>query len=248
MTLLLRLTTAAVFCVLSSGLHAASSADAISKATQEYKAGHFPEAIALYRSAVAEGHINAAVFYNLGNACFRTGDLGRAILNYERALALEPEHPEAMANLRLTRDQARALELRSDWWDNIITRASTEQYAIAAAICFWAAVFAFVAERFARRRSAVLITIVVLGLLGCAGAVGAVYRIESGPHGKALAIVTGKNVEARVATADSAGSVLALPPGSEIKILSTRGDWSYAALPNDLRGWIPAPSAEPVRL
>jgi hypothetical protein len=42
--------------------------------------------------------------------------------------------------------------------------------------------------------------------------------------------------------------VLLLPAGSEIKILSTRGDWSYAVLPNDLRGWIPAPSAERVRL
>jgi len=39
-----------------------------------------------------------------------------------------------------------------------------------------------------------------------------------------------------------------LPAGSEIKILSTRGDWIYAALPNDLRGWIPAASAESVRL
>jgi hypothetical protein len=39
-----------------------------------------------------------------------------------------------------------------------------------------------------------------------------------------------------------------LPPGSEVKVLSTRGDWVYAALPNNLRGWIPAKDAEPVRL
>jgi hypothetical protein len=39
-----------------------------------------------------------------------------------------------------------------------------------------------------------------------------------------------------------------LPPGSEIKVLSERGDWIYAALPNDLRGWIPANGAERVRL
>jgi len=41
---------------------------------------------------------------------------------------------------------------------------------------------------------------------------------------------------------------LALPPGSEVKIVSTRGDWIYAALPNNLRGWIPAKNAERVRL
>ena len=55
-------------------------------------------------------------------------------------------------------------------------------------------------------------------------------------------------MEARLATADNANTVLALPPGSEIKILSTRGDWIYAALPNHLHGWLPAKSAELVRL
>ena len=61
-------------------------------------------------------------------------------------------------------------------------------------------------------------------------------------------IVTGEDVQARLATADTANSVLALPAGSEIKILSTRGDWMYAALPNDLRGWIQTRNAEQVRL
>jgi hypothetical protein len=55
-------------------------------------------------------------------------------------------------------------------------------------------------------------------------------------------------VQARLATADTANAVLALPPGSEIKILSTRGDWLYAALPSNLRGWISVKDAERVRL
>ena len=76
----------------------------------------------------------------------------------------------------------------------------------------------------------------------------AIYELDHGSKGRGLAIVTEKEVQARLATADTANSVLALPPGSEIKILSTRGDWVYAALPNSLRGWIPAKSAEQVRL
>ena len=80
------------------------------------------------------------------------------------------------------------------------------------------------------------------------GAALVVYQLENGSSGSALAIVTKKNIQARLATAESAGAVLVLPPGSEIKILSTRGDWSYAALPNDLRGWIPSNGAERVRL
>ncbi|HYY14868.1 MAG TPA: hypothetical protein VE758_10600, partial [Chthoniobacterales bacterium] len=73
-------------------------------------------------------------------------------------------------------------------------------------------------------------------------------QLENGAQGKALAIVVAKDVEARLATADNAHSVLALPPGSEIQVLSTRGDWIYAELPNNLRGWLPAKSAELVRL
>ena len=79
-------------------------------------------------------------------------------------------------------------------------------------------------------------------------AIYAVYTLERGSNGSALAIVTGKNVQARLATADTANSILALPSGSEVKILSTRGDWIYAGLPNNLRGWIPAKDAQQVRL
>jgi hypothetical protein len=39
-----------------------------------------------------------------------------------------------------------------------------------------------------------------------------------------------------------------LPPGSEISVQRERGDWVYAILPNDLRGWIPAKNIEQVRL
>ena len=79
-------------------------------------------------------------------------------------------------------------------------------------------------------------------------AVWAIHTLDNSSKGRALAIVTGNDVQARLATADTANSVLALPAGSEIKILSTRGDWMYAALPNDLRGWIQTKYAEQVRL
>jgi len=115
-------------------------------------------------------------------------------------------------------------------------------------VAFWLMIFAFAAMIFARRRSPALLALSVCCLLTCAFAAWATYVLEYGNEGRALAIIIGKDVQARLATADTANSVLVLPPGSEIKILSTRGDWTYAALPNDLRGWIPAKHAEQVRL
>ena len=93
-----------------------------------------------------------------------------------------------------------------------------------------------------------MIAVSICCLLVLAAAVCAIFTLERGSKGQALAIVTGNDVQARLATADTANSVLALPAGSEINILSTRGDWIYAALPNNLRGWIPAKNAERVRL
>jgi hypothetical protein len=218
------------------------------KANQEYAQGHFKEAIADYEALVHQGQRNANLFYDLGNAYFRTGDFGRAILNYERALALDRYHPEATANLQIARDESRALDLQPNRLERYLRLASINQYSFIAAAALWLGIFGLVALIFARRRSAALPFLSIGCLLICVLAVWAIYTLEHGSEGRALAIVTGRDVQARLATADTANSVLALPPGSEIKILSTRGDWMYAALPNDLRGWIQSKNAEPVRL
>jgi tetratricopeptide (TPR) repeat protein len=236
------------FLVVWAASSFAQSEPDFTKANQDYAQGHFKEAISSYEALVRAGQWSANLFYDLGNAYFRTGDFGRAILNYERALALERHHPEAAANLQIARDEARALELQQSWPERHLQFASVNQYSIAAAIAFWLAIFAVVLLIFARRRSATMIATLIFCLLITSIAIYAVYTLERGANGSALAIVTGKEVQARLATADTANSVLALPPGSEVKILSTRGDWIYAALPNSLRGWIPAKDAQQVGL
>ena len=239
----------AIFCSAVSTVSSLAQAKGdFTKANQEYAQGNFAEAISGYEALVGAGQWSANLFYDLGNAYFRVGDFGHAVLNYERALALERHHPEAIANLQIARDEAHSLELQQSWPERYFQFASVNQYSIAAAIVFWLAMFAIVTLIFRRRRSATLIATLVFCLLLSAVAIYAVYTLERGSNGSALAIVTGKNVQARLATADTANSILALPSGSEVKILSTRGDWIYAALPNNLRGWIPAKDAQQVRL
>src|SRR5947208_10191254 len=239
----------ALFFCASSAVSAIAQPNAeFAKANEEYAQGHFKEAITGYEALVHGGQWNANLFYDLGNAYFRTRDFGRAILNYERALALDQHHPEATANLQIARDESRALELQPTRLERYLQFASINQYSIAAEVAFWLGIFGIAALMFARRRSAALVSLSILSLLVCAMAVWAIHTVDNGSKGRALAIVTGNDVQARLATADTANSVLALPAGSEIKILSTRGDWMYAALPNDLRGWIQTKNAEQVRL
>ena len=233
----------------SFGARVSAQDDAFAQGNEKYAAGHFSEAIDQYKKLVSRGETSAALFYNLGNAWYRAGDFGQAILNYERALALEPRQPETEANLRLVRDKARALELRRNWVDRAAARGTSKQYCVGAAVSFWFAAFALAGLIGSRpRRLASLATGLAVAVVALVVSLYALYALETSSNGRALAIVTSKTTEARLATADNAGTVLVLPPGSEIKILNTRGDWIYAALPNDLRGWISAQNAERVRL
>src|SRR5215472_12440352 len=59
------------------------------KANQEFSQGHFKEAISGYEALIRDGQWSANAFYDLGNSYCPVRDFGRAILNYERALALE---------------------------------------------------------------------------------------------------------------------------------------------------------------
>src|ERR1700680_5039407 len=130
--------------VFASAAYADTPAE-FAKANQEYAAGHFKEAIDLYEQAVRSGSRSANLFYDLGNAYFHSGNFGRAILNYERALALDRHHPEAQANLRIARDEARALELAPARTERFAQLGSVNQYAIAGAIAFWIGVFCIAA-------------------------------------------------------------------------------------------------------
>src|ERR1700757_2173564 len=138
------------------------------KANQQFAQGHFKDAIAGYEGLVRTGQASGNVFYDLGNAYFRTGDFGRAILNYQRALALERHHPEATANLQIARDEAHALEMQPGRAERYLHFASVNQYTITAAVSFWMAVFCLAASIFACRRSAMLVLVSICCLLALA--------------------------------------------------------------------------------
>src|SRR5437764_8476155 len=210
-------TLAILFCLtfgIASVGFAQSDAE-FAKANQGYAQGRFKEAIDGYESLVRSGQWSANVFYDLGNAYFRTNDFGRAILNYERALALEQHHPEATANLQIARDEAHALELPPNWPERYLQFTTINQYSIAAAVAFWLAIFGMATLIFARRRSTTMIVISIGCLLVSGVAICSVYTLDRGSKGRALAIVTCKDVQPRLATAHTTNAVLALPSGSE---------------------------------
>jgi len=68
----------------------------------EYSKGNYQRAIKDYEALLRRGH-SADIYYNLGNAYYRTDNITRAVLNYERALLLSPGDKDISFNLQMAR-------------------------------------------------------------------------------------------------------------------------------------------------
>jgi tetratricopeptide (TPR) repeat protein len=73
---------------------------------QNYSNGDYASAIREYESVITAGYESAELYYNLGNAYFREGQLGLAIANYIRAARLDPRDDDIRANLEFARQFA----------------------------------------------------------------------------------------------------------------------------------------------
>ena len=80
------------------------SAQTKAEADSAYAAGKYEEAISGYSALLKEGE-NAEIYYNLGNSFYKTDRIAPAILNYERALLLEPGSSDIRFNLELARSK-----------------------------------------------------------------------------------------------------------------------------------------------
>ena len=79
---------------------------AVSKidADSAYVRGDYAQAIALYEELLEEGE-SSEVYYNLGNSYFKADNIGKSIVNYERALLLNPGNSDIRANLDIARSK-----------------------------------------------------------------------------------------------------------------------------------------------
>jgi len=86
--------------VVMSFAEAWADADSIYHlANEAYQEGEYEKALTLYREITASGIESPGLYYNMGNAAFRSNNIGYAILYYEKALKLEPGDEDARHNL-----------------------------------------------------------------------------------------------------------------------------------------------------
>ena len=215
-------------------------------ANQLYDQGRFSEARQRYQALVESGDWSANLFYNLGNANHRMGAPGLAMLNYERALVLDPGHAEASRNLELLREQANAKLPAAQWSDRAFGALSLDTWTVLVAIAGWSALFCLLVPFMLRRTiSPSLVFIGVLSLFVTAAAGVAIWH---GADDQSAAVIIARQAEARYEPADRAQVADLLPAGSRVRIRSEHGPWIYCELPGRGLGWVPAASLERVRI
>lgn len=117
----------------------------MAQAAADYQAGRFDIAAAGFETLASTGLRNSALFYNLGNSWLKQNDLGRAVLWYERGLALAPNDPDLRFNLDYARTQLKdahepeesALAGALFFWKELLSRRAVQYAALAANALFW---------------------------------------------------------------------------------------------------------------
>jgi tetratricopeptide (TPR) repeat protein len=77
------------------------------QANKEYDQGNYAESVKLYEKILATGFVNGHLYFNLGNAYFRKGEMGKAILYYRKAGRLIPRNQDLRTNLRYAKENTK---------------------------------------------------------------------------------------------------------------------------------------------
>jgi len=121
-------------------------AAALAAGDAAYQRGDFAGAREQYLAAIRQGLDGARVLYNLGNAHYRTGEIGRAIACYERAATLAPRDDEVRANLEraLAERPSGAVAPPPSWLHmlgrRLVGSFTLTEFAVGAALLYWLAV------------------------------------------------------------------------------------------------------------
>ena len=228
----------------------------LEEATTAYAQQKYERAAAAYERAAAAGMRNEIIYYNLGNAYFRAGKLGPAILNYERALRLSPDLGDARYNLEVARD-AVAARLGKDsvkgameeaFWVRAVDAVPLPLLIVAVVLLdlgFFALLIAlrFIPTGFTR--TGLKVGAVFAGVAGLAAALllaGRLYWVER----VRTSIVVADEVVMRELPDAASREMPKLHAGMRVVALRESQGWWRIRLVNHVEGWVPKETVEPL--
>ena len=224
----------------------------LDKADEAYTAGSYDTALEIYNSALDKGYESADLYYNVANCYFRKGELAASILNYERALKLDPSHDDAKHNLEFaesrTVDKIDSLGsvFLVDWWNAIANITSDDAWAWIAISLFVVALVALSLYIFVRKMwvRKVGFSVAIVALFFTIISMLCAYTRYNVETSKAEAIVFSQTVTIKSSPDSSGNDLFILHEGTKVKIKSTLGEWVEISTLDGNSGWMPASAIE----
>jgi hypothetical protein len=235
--------------LVSLGAAFAGPSDDFKSANQLYDAGKFAEAAAIYQKIEPK---TAPVYYNLGNAQFREGKLGLAILDYERARRLAPRDPDVLANLKFAEQRldVDAVNAPPRAWQRFLrsvieSRTSTE-WGVYELLALWLTAMAVGAWLYIPRLRTGLLEIAMAGFVGFAASVFALGHEVVSDRAAPAAVVVARETEARFAPVADSTTHFKLAEGTRVVIREDRGQWLFVERADGQQGWVKSDTLERV--
>jgi len=221
-------------------------ADDFKSANALFDAGKFAEAVAAYEQIEPK---TAHVFFNLGNAHYRAGQTGRAILNYERARQIAPGDPDILANLKFAEQKAGVVEANESpkpvvrFCRSVAAARTAAQWRRYEIVGVWATMLLIAAAVWwPRWRTGLVILAVVAGVGLVTATAMVIYRGAVRPG----AVVVAPKVEVRFAPLTDATVHFQLGEGTKVAVREDRGQWVLVERADEQQGWVRAEAIERV--
>ena len=216
------------------------------QAEQAYAGGDYATAAGIYEKMREEGMESAALYYNLGNCYYKLGENTQAILNYERALLLDPGDAMARYNLGMAQQ---AIVDKIDvlpelflvrWYKALETSYSADQWATISVV-FFIVFFAMAALFFYSRSVLLKKTGFVVGIILFFFTLGAVFfasRQNKRISEREYAIISTPSVTVKGAPNDSGTSLFLIHEGLKVRIMEELDGWYNIRLEDGNEGWV----------
>ena len=214
------------------------------QANANYAEGNYAEAAKQYQEVLAE-QPSAEVYYNLGNAYFKQGELSQSILAYERALRLKPTMKDAKHNLQFA--QTRIVDniedtqsfFLSSWLKAVRNALNQQVWVILSISLFILALVGFFFFAFSRtiwlRKTAFYTSLVALLISSCACAnAGSLHKRDTQ---RSEAIITQGIVNAKASPDRSGTDLFTIHEGTKVRITDVIGEWCCIHVGNNI-GWM----------
>lgn len=214
---------------------------------QAYTDGKFSDASAAWTSIEESGQKSATLYYNLGNAWFKQANYPKAILNYERALRLDPSYSDARYNLEFTSNFVQ---------DKIEPVPEFILKSVARKVCYvmgsnaWAVIFLvllaaalvmgllfLLGSSVGKRRAGFYCGIVLLLLSAGALSFSIWQKSDSVKTDTAIVMSPVSSVKSSPSSGSSK-DLFVIHEGTKVTILDEVGSWKNIALADGRQGWI----------